>query len=190
MSISPYRAGYQPMKAPAVSIRSYGTAGKWSAEAVRSRGVTTNAADLFLGPQQTGPDWAAVLSGVNGGSQTAALQDYVKRNVDKFSGGTLQAMLEATDLVDWYKQKMQDEIAATAKSIEASLAEADLSSLTSDRTKSIMAALSPARAPTTATAATTPSTTTPAADPAATTDASAATTDGTTAPTQGVDITV
>lgn len=187
MSISPYRAGYQPLKAPAVSIRSYGTAGKWSAEAVRSRGVTTNAADLFLGPQQTGTDWAAVFSGVNGGSQTAALQDYVKRNVDKFSGGTLQAMLEATDLVDWYKQKMQDDIAAAAKSIEASLAEADLSSLTSDRTKSIMAALSPAPAPKTVPA--TPATT-PAADPAAPAADPAASTDGSAAPTPGVDITV
>ncbi len=143
MAISSYRAGYQPLKAPATTIRTYGTAGKWTAEAVRSRSSTANASDLFFGPQQTGPDWAAQFSSINGGAQTDALKDYVKRNVDKFSGGTLQGMLEATGLVDWYKQKMKDDMDAAAKSIQESIDATDLSSLMSDRSKLIMSSLKP-----------------------------------------------
>jgi hypothetical protein len=138
MAISAYRAGYQPMKAPAVQIRSYGVAGKWSAEAVRARGVTTNAADLFLGPQQKGTDWAAAFATVSGSGQDAAMQDYVKRNVDKFSGGTLEAMLTATGLVDWYKAKMQADIAKAAEEVQKTLDSVDTASLMSDRTRDIL----------------------------------------------------
>ncbi len=166
MAISSYRAGYQPLRAPAAEIRTYGTAGKWTAQAVRSRGVSTNASDLFFGPQQTGPDWAAMLSGISGGSQTEALKDYVKRNVDKFSGGTLKGMLEATNLTDWYKQKMQDDMAKTAKSIQDTIDATDLTSLMSDRSKMIMASLKP---PSPAPAAAATESATPAAAPSAST---------------------
>lgn len=122
MSISPYRGGFQPLKAPSLTLRTYGTAGKWSTEAVKARGIgaasgTASASDFFLGPQKTGTDWAAAFSAASASGTDAAMQDYVKRNYEKFSGATLEAMLEATGLVDWYKETMQKQIAAITESL-------------------------------------------------------------------------
>jgi hypothetical protein len=150
MAISAYRAGYQPLKAPATQIRSYGVAGKWSAEAVRSRGVgrgagNADASEFFLGPKQTGTDWAAAFATASGSSQDAVMQDYVKRNADKFSGSTLEAMLTATGLVDWYKAKKAEEIAKAQEELQKTLDSADAAGLTSDRTKEILSGLDPAK---------------------------------------------
>lgn len=126
MAISSYRAGYQPLKAPSLQLRTYGVAGKWSSEAVRSRGAgssnsTVSGSDFFLGPQQSGTDWAAAFATASGSTTDAAFQDYVKRNADKFSGGVLEAMLTQADLVDWYKAEQQKKIAETQASIQSSL---------------------------------------------------------------------
>lgn len=159
MGISAYRAGYQPLKAPVSQIRSYGVASKWSAEAARSRGTgmsagNANASDFFLGPQQTGTDWAAAFATTAGSSQDAAMQDYVKRNADKFTGATLQAMLTATDLVDWYKAKKAEEIAKAQEDLQATLESAESAGLMSDRTKEILTALDPPKPAAAAPAAT------------------------------------
>lgn len=121
-----YRAGYQPIRTPSYTPQLYGTAGKWSAEAVRSRGVTsTNAADLFFGPAQSGTDWAAAF--LTASSTDSAFQDYVKRNHEKFTGGVLEAMLTQADLVDWYQAEQKAKIAELTESIAANSEGLDLS---------------------------------------------------------------
>ncbi|BBE70524.1 hypothetical protein [Oharaeibacter diazotrophicus] len=195
MAISGYRAGYQPIRTPQVSIKTYGVAGKWSSEAVRARSTSgsANANDLFFGPQQTGPDYGAMFATISGDGQTEALKDYVKRNVDKFSGGTLQGMLEATGLVDWYTQRQQEELAKAAKSIQDNIDALDLSSLRSDRTKQILAGIEPAKpatAPPTAGTTTTDGTTATGGTSTATTGDATSGGTGTAAASQGVDILV
>ena len=76
---------------------------------------SSNAQQVFSGNQQSNYGFAAqFLAATDTSSQ---FQDYVKRNIDKFSGNTLKAMLVSTDLIDWYKQRQQDEIAKAAKSL-------------------------------------------------------------------------
>lgn len=77
--------------------------------------IVSGAAEIFHGPQQSGTQWAAVF--LQATDNTAAFQDYVQRNIDKFSGDTLKAMLISTDLVDWYKERQQKQLADAAKSI-------------------------------------------------------------------------
>lgn len=74
-----------------------------------------NAQDVFSGNQQSTNTFAAQFLAAT--DTTSQFQDYVKRNVDKFSGNTLKAMLIATDLIDWYQEKQKQDIAAAAKSL-------------------------------------------------------------------------
>ena len=156
-----------PVSYRVATIRTYGTASKWSAEAVRSRGTSAASADdIFFGPQQSGTDWGAAF--LSATSTDDAMKDYVKRNYSKFTGGTLEAMLDSTGLVDWYKQEMQKQIDETKKSIannQDSLTLDDTSFNTS-RTQSILASLQPPPPPPSAGGAST--------DATATTDATAA----------------
>ncbi|WP_181707191.1 SGNH/GDSL hydrolase family protein [Chthonobacter rhizosphaerae] len=120
-----YRAGYQPLRSPSYQPKLYGTAGKWSAEAVRTRGTSgATAADLFMGPAQTGPDWAAAF--LTAGSNDSAFSDYVKRNHEKFTGPVLEAMLTQANLVDWYKEEQQKKISELTESIAETSADIDL----------------------------------------------------------------
>lgn len=77
--------------------------------------IASSTAEIFSGPRQSGTDWAAVF--LQSTDNTAAFKDYVQRNIDKFSGDTLKAMLISTDLIDWYKEKQQKELADAAKSL-------------------------------------------------------------------------
>jgi hypothetical protein len=102
------------------SVATYGSASKWSMEAVKSRGTSGSSAsasanDIFFGPTQTGTDWGAAI--LTATSTDDAMADYVKRNYEKFSGGTLEAMLTSTNLVDWYKSEMQKKIADGQKQL-------------------------------------------------------------------------
>ena len=125
------------------AIRTYGVAGKWANGNTPSRTAAT-AADLFMGPATKGTDWGAAFATTFGSNQDLALQDYVKRNYDKFNGGVLQAMLEQTGLIDWYKNKMAEEAKKISASLEETLKsvdEIDFGSLLSDRAKDILANL-------------------------------------------------
>ncbi len=139
MSVS----GYQPMKAPQLNVRSYGPAAKWSAENIRSRASSADASEFFLGPKQTGTDWAAAFATASGNSSDEAFKDYVKRNSDKFSGGTLQAMLVQSDLVEWYTQKKKKEIEDLSVSMKKTLDETNsqTGSLLALRSQNILANL-------------------------------------------------
>ncbi|WP_237153470.1 hypothetical protein [Oryzibacter oryziterrae] len=129
------------------SIATYGTASKWSMEAVKSRGTSASSAsasanDIFFGPAQTGTDWGAAF--LNATSTDEAMADYVKRNYDKFKGATLQAMLESTNLVDWYKSEMQKKIAEGQKKLaesQASLGDISEPMFDTRRTQSILSSL-------------------------------------------------
>lgn len=134
------RTGYQPIKAPP-AVKAYGVAAKWANGAGARAGNGPTASDLFFGPQTKGTDWGAVFANANGAVQDAALQDYVKRNYEKFSGPVLEAILEQAKLVDWYKETMQKKAADLAKSLQETIDEVDLSSLMSARTKDILASV-------------------------------------------------
>lgn len=77
--------------------------------------IVSSAAEIFSGPRQTGTEWAAAF--LQATDTTSAFKDYVQRNIDKFSGNTLKAMLISTDLVDWYQARQQKELADAAKSL-------------------------------------------------------------------------
>lgn len=135
-----YRAGYQPIKAPA-AVKAYGVAAKWANGGSARTSTGPTASDLFFGPRTQGTDWNAVFATAFGGTRDTAFSEYVKRNVDKFSGGVLEAMLVQSNLVDWYKEKMQKDAAELAKSLQKTIESVDLASLQSDRAKDILASL-------------------------------------------------
>lgn len=77
---------------------------------------TSNAQQIFSGPAETAGSRLAA-SFLNATNTEDQFKQFVKNNVEKFSGNTLKAMLVATDLVDWYQAKQQDEIKKAAQAL-------------------------------------------------------------------------
>lgn len=171
MTVSKARA-FEPMRAPKTSIRVYGAAARWAGPQTGPR-PGPSAFDVFSGPRRTGVDWAAAFATASGGATDRAIQEWVKRNVDKFSGPVLQAFLEQTNLVDWYRDKMSKEAEEASRRLQESIDSMNATgdgSLLGGTAQSILRQLSlsspavPATAAPAATTATDPSPT-PVPDP-------------------------
>ncbi len=82
--------------------------------------VASGAQEIFSGPSETaGSQLAAAF--LNATSTDGQFKQFVKQNVDKFSGNTLKAMLVATDLTSWYQDRQQAQLKALAESVQSKL---------------------------------------------------------------------
>ncbi len=81
---------------------------------------SNSAQEIFSGPSETqGSQLAAAF--LNATNTDGQLKQFVKQNVDKFSGNTLKAMLVATDLTSWYQARQEAQLKALAQSVGAKI---------------------------------------------------------------------